>query len=245
MDTSTTFSDLTPDSSPAPEEPKKKKRKRRLKGPPIAKKRIQWKRVFDPERHHKVQAERVKKTLATMKKPNGYIERKKAASALTTERIKKKVIESVEHGNKLPTVSELAVALDITPSTVSKHMKKINFSEVFEPMKAVMFQKTPQVISSLYKKVLTGDVQAIKLWMQLTGYVETKEVKQDTSVNVTVTKRVLTTPEEFKMLNAETLPPVENAEFEEEKDEVQLENEAWERREQEDMEEDERSGNGD
>ena len=79
--------------------------------------------------------------------------------------------------------------------------------------------------------------------MQLTGYVETKEVKQDTSVNVTVTKRVLTTPEEFKMLNAETLPPVEDADYEE-KSEVELENEAWEKSEQEEMERDERDDDG-
>ena len=85
-------------------------------------------------------------------------------------------------------------------------------------MKTVMAKKLPDVIKALYDKTQRGDVQAIKLFMQLVGYVETKEVKQDTEVKIVLEKKIISSPEEFRSLtDVRTATPAEDAEFEEAK----------------------------
>lgn len=132
--------------------------------------------------------------------------------------IQNAVAEHMKAFSAFPTAGEIADKTGLNRATVSKHMQMLDFSEWFAPMKTKMMMSSAAVLESLYKRATTGDVQAIKLWMQLAGYVEQKEVKQDTNISVTVNKQTISNPEEFKRISGALLiedKEVEEAEYEE------------------------------
>ena len=189
--------------------PTRKQRKTKTPRNP-AKKCIQWNWIYNPDQHHKTMEEHTKKRLATNKSGD-----RARHTKLRRQKIEEALIEGAQHGY-FPTANELAEKLGISHGTVKKDLLEIDFTKIFAPMKTVMAKKLPDVIKSLYDKTQRGDVQAIKLFMQLVGYVETKEVKQDTEVKIVLEKKIISSPEEFRSLtDVRTATPAEDAEFEE------------------------------
>lgn len=109
------------------------------------------------------------------KKPTGQIRPKRKDSQHNEVLIHDTFLRLLhENKGRKPTLRELADATGLGFKTVQRHVDEL----VFEPLKDSMRVLTPDVITSLWKKSLAGNVPAIKLWLQVKeGWREAADIR--------------------------------------------------------------------